>query len=158
GNSLLKDSFPCPIPTCEKDAHRAPSSNPTLPIGPARSTRIIVHTGCCALYPKELLQKHHDPRAGGNTFLTGRAGWASRFPHFRLNESSGPAASRRGESGCAQAESTPPCGRQDGRPGGRMAPAIARRHELRRSAPRREKHLKPLMWNPFPAWSEEGEF
>src|SRR5690606_6082697 len=143
---------------CEKDAHRAPSSNPTLPIGPARSTRIIVHTGCCALYPKELLQKHHDPRAGGNTFLTRPAGWASRFRFSGSTNQAARKLARGGESGCAQADSAPAGRRQDGRPGGRMALAIARRHELRRSAPRHEKRLKPLIGNTFPVCCGEGAF
>jgi hypothetical protein len=54
---LLKDSFPCPIPTAEKDAHRAPSSLPTLPIAPHRSTRIMAAKGLEGRYTKAMLHK-----------------------------------------------------------------------------------------------------
>jgi hypothetical protein len=54
---LLKDSFPCPIPTAEKDAHRAASSKPTLPIGRRGSTAIMRGKGSPELYAKPLLHK-----------------------------------------------------------------------------------------------------
>jgi hypothetical protein len=54
---LLKDSVPCPIPTIEKDAHRAPLSNPTLPIARRRSTAIVPAKAPARRYPEALLHK-----------------------------------------------------------------------------------------------------
>ncbi|MER9836471.1 hypothetical protein NKJ28_16025, partial [Mesorhizobium sp. M0145] len=57
GYSLLKDSVPCPIPTTEKDAHRAAPSNPTLPMRRRRSTTIVPAKGLCWRYTPALLHK-----------------------------------------------------------------------------------------------------
>ncbi|WP_206072911.1 hypothetical protein, partial [Mesorhizobium mediterraneum] len=57
GYSLLKDSVPCPIPTTEKDAHRAAPSNSTLPMRRRRSTTIVPAKGLCGCYPQTLLHK-----------------------------------------------------------------------------------------------------
>ncbi|WP_292147058.1 hypothetical protein, partial [Mesorhizobium sp.] len=57
GYSLLKDSVPCPIPTTEKDAHRAAPSNSTLPMSRRRSTTIVPAKGLFGCYPPALLHK-----------------------------------------------------------------------------------------------------
>ncbi|WP_210242812.1 hypothetical protein, partial [Mesorhizobium sp. CU2] len=57
GYSLLKDSVPCPIPTTEKDAHRAAPSKLTLPMRRRRSTRIVSAKGLSGRYRPGLLHK-----------------------------------------------------------------------------------------------------
>ncbi|MBN9253026.1 MAG: hypothetical protein J0I86_21050, partial [Mesorhizobium sp.] len=57
GYFLLKDSVPCPIPTTEKDAHRASPSKVTLPIDPPCSTMIVPPMGYGDCYPLLLLHK-----------------------------------------------------------------------------------------------------
>ncbi|WP_206524879.1 MULTISPECIES: hypothetical protein, partial [unclassified Mesorhizobium] len=57
GYSLLKDSVPCPIPTTEKDAHRAAPSKSTLLMGRRRSTTIVPVKGLPGCYPLALLHK-----------------------------------------------------------------------------------------------------
>jgi hypothetical protein len=56
---LLKDSVPCPIPTIEKDAHRAAFPDATLPIGLWRSTLFVPAEALAGCYRAGLLQKKH---------------------------------------------------------------------------------------------------